>query len=95
MSDPIVIPPGGGEVVGDSPERRVEILSDHDALHAIWSRFDPRREGADLHTPSRGFGAYLRALDDTGDEKLAAARAGFDQQPAAARAAAWRGERRT
>ena len=49
LSEPTVIPPGGGEVVGDSPERRVEILSDHDALHATWSRFGPRREGADLH----------------------------------------------
>jgi mannose-6-phosphate isomerase-like protein (cupin superfamily) len=36
-----------------------------------------------LHTPSCGFGAFLRALHDTGDqEELAAARAGFDQHPA-------------
>jgi mannose-6-phosphate isomerase-like protein (cupin superfamily) len=45
----IVIPPGGGEVVGDAPDRRVEILSDVDPLHATWSRFGPRRAGADLH----------------------------------------------
>jgi mannose-6-phosphate isomerase-like protein (cupin superfamily) len=45
----IVIPPGGGEVVGDSPRRRVEILSDDERLHATWSRFGPRREGAELH----------------------------------------------
>lgn len=44
-----VVPPGGGEVVGDSPERRVEILSDHDALHATWSRYAPGRDGASLH----------------------------------------------
>jgi quercetin dioxygenase-like cupin family protein len=44
-----VIPPGGGEVVGDAPDRRVEILAEHDALHATWSRFGPGREGADLH----------------------------------------------
>ena len=37
------------EVVGDAPDRRVEILVDHDALHATWSRFGPRRDGADLH----------------------------------------------
>jgi mannose-6-phosphate isomerase-like protein (cupin superfamily) len=49
MSEPTVIAPGGGEVVGDSPDRRVEILSDHDALHATWSRFGPHRDGADLH----------------------------------------------
>ena len=45
----MVVPPGGGEVVGDAPERRVEIVSDHDALHATWSRFGPDRDGADLH----------------------------------------------
>ncbi|MDQ2676599.1 MAG: cupin domain-containing protein, partial [Actinomycetota bacterium] len=44
-----VVAPGAGEIVGDSPERRVEILSDHPALHATWSRFGPCREGADLH----------------------------------------------
>jgi mannose-6-phosphate isomerase-like protein (cupin superfamily) len=53
VSEPTVIPPGAGEVVGDSPERRVEILSDHDALHATWSRFGPWREGADLHVHHR------------------------------------------
>jgi quercetin dioxygenase-like cupin family protein len=49
MPEAIVVAPGRGEVVGDSPDRRVEILSDHEALHATWSRFGPRREGADLH----------------------------------------------
>lgn len=49
MSEPIVIPPGGGEVIGDAPDRRVEILSDHPALHATWSRFAAGRDGADLH----------------------------------------------
>jgi mannose-6-phosphate isomerase-like protein (cupin superfamily) len=44
---------GGGEVVGDSPERRVEILSGCDELHATWSRFAPGREGADLHVHER------------------------------------------
>jgi quercetin dioxygenase-like cupin family protein len=45
----IVIPPGHGEVVGDAPDRRVEILSDDDSLHSTWSRFGPRRAGADMH----------------------------------------------
>ena len=49
MEEPIVIPPGGGEVIGDSAERRVEILADGDALHATWSRFGPGRDGADPH----------------------------------------------
>lgn len=49
MSEPVLVRPGGGEVVGDSPDRRVEILSDHEALNATWSRFGPHREGADLH----------------------------------------------
>jgi mannose-6-phosphate isomerase-like protein (cupin superfamily) len=53
MDAPVVIPPGGGEVIGDSPERRVEILSDRDPLHATWSRFGPGREGADPHVHRR------------------------------------------
>ena len=53
MTEPTLIAPGGGEVVGDSPDRRVEILSDDDALHATWSRFGPRRDGADLHVHRR------------------------------------------
>jgi quercetin dioxygenase-like cupin family protein len=53
MGEPIVIAPGAGEVVGDSPDRRVEILSDHDALHATSSRFGPGRDGADLHVHRR------------------------------------------
>lgn len=48
-SEPIVIPPGRGEIIGDAPDRRVEILSDHGALHATWSRFAAGRDGADLH----------------------------------------------
>jgi quercetin dioxygenase-like cupin family protein len=44
-----VIAPGGGEIIGDSPDRRVEILSDHPLLNATLSRFGPGREGADLH----------------------------------------------
>ena len=53
MSAPALIPRGGGEVVGDSPDRRVEILSDHETLHATWSRFGPHREGAELHVHRR------------------------------------------
>jgi quercetin dioxygenase-like cupin family protein len=46
---PIVIPPGAGEIIGDSPDRRVEILSDCEELAATWSRFGPGRDGAGLH----------------------------------------------
>ena len=49
MIEPILVPQNGGEIVGDSPDRRVEILSDDQTLHATWSRFGPKREGADLH----------------------------------------------
>ena len=45
----IVVPPGGGEVVGDAPDRRVEILCELDAVHATWTRMGPGRDGADLH----------------------------------------------
>jgi quercetin dioxygenase-like cupin family protein len=53
VSEPTVIPPGAGEIIGDAPDRRVEILSEHDALHATWTRFGPRRDGADLHIHHR------------------------------------------
>lgn len=36
-------------MIGDSEDRRVEILSDTGPLHATWSRFGAGREGADLH----------------------------------------------
>src|SRR5215510_13586456 len=44
-----VVPPGGGEVVADAPDRRVELLSDVASLHVTWSRIGPGRDGADLH----------------------------------------------
>jgi uncharacterized cupin superfamily protein len=49
VKEAALIPAGGGEVVGDTPDRRVEILSDDEALVATWSHFGPHREGADLH----------------------------------------------
>jgi mannose-6-phosphate isomerase-like protein (cupin superfamily) len=49
MRGPTAIPEGGGEIIGDSADRRVEILSEVDSLHATWSRFGPGRDGADLH----------------------------------------------
>jgi mannose-6-phosphate isomerase-like protein (cupin superfamily) len=41
------------ELIGDSPDRRLEILCERDALHATWSRFGPGRAGADLHVHRR------------------------------------------
>lgn len=49
VAQPVYLPPGTGELIGDSPERRIEILSDHESLNATWSRFGAGREGADLH----------------------------------------------
>jgi quercetin dioxygenase-like cupin family protein len=49
MSEPSVTPFGAGEIIGDAPDRRVEILCEHDALHATWTRFGPGREGASPH----------------------------------------------
>jgi quercetin dioxygenase-like cupin family protein len=40
---------GKTEVVGDSAERRVEILCDHDELCATWTRYAPGRDGANPH----------------------------------------------
>jgi mannose-6-phosphate isomerase-like protein (cupin superfamily) len=48
-----VVAPGAGEVVGDRPGRRVEILSDRDPVHVTLSRFGPGMEGADLHVHQR------------------------------------------
>ena len=48
-----IIPPAGGELIADAPDRRVEILCEDDALHATWSRVGAGREGADLHVHRR------------------------------------------
>jgi mannose-6-phosphate isomerase-like protein (cupin superfamily) len=48
-----IVQPGEGEVIADSPQRRVEILCDHDAVHATLSRFGPGQEGASLHIHRR------------------------------------------
>ena len=53
MGEPVLVPGGGGEIVGDSRTRRVEILSDADQLNATWSRFGPHRVGAELHIHRR------------------------------------------
>jgi mannose-6-phosphate isomerase-like protein (cupin superfamily) len=44
-----VVNAGDGDVIGDSPTRRVEILSDQPPLHATVARLAPGQEGADLH----------------------------------------------
>lgn len=49
VGHPILLVPGEGEVVGDSPERRVEILCDQDELVVTWTRFGPFRDGASPH----------------------------------------------
>ena len=45
----VVTAPGEGEVVGDRPGRRVEILADDAAVNATFSRFASGMEGASLH----------------------------------------------
>jgi mannose-6-phosphate isomerase-like protein (cupin superfamily) len=37
------------ELLGDAPDRRVELLCEDDALHATWTRMGPGRAGADPH----------------------------------------------
>jgi mannose-6-phosphate isomerase-like protein (cupin superfamily) len=49
VGQPILLVAGEGEVIGDSPERRVEILCDRDELCVTWSRFGPGRDGASPH----------------------------------------------
>jgi hypothetical protein len=56
VASPILVPFGGGEVVGDSADRRVEILSEHETRHAR-SRFGPHRGSqTSRRSPSCGFG---------------------------------------
>lgn len=43
------VTPGQGEIIGDSPDRTVELLAELDPVHATISRFGPGRDGADLH----------------------------------------------
>jgi len=49
MKNAILLLPGEGEVVGDAPDRRVEILCDRDELVVTWTRFGPGRDGASAH----------------------------------------------
>ena len=49
VGQPLLLVPGEGEVVGDVPDRRVEILCDRDELVVTWTRFGPHRDGASPH----------------------------------------------
>jgi mannose-6-phosphate isomerase-like protein (cupin superfamily) len=49
VGHPLLLRAGGGEVVGDSAERRVEILCDRDELVVTWSRVARGRDGAEPH----------------------------------------------
>jgi len=49
VGQPLLLVPGEGEVVGDVPDRRVEILCDRDELVVTWTRFGPQRDGASPH----------------------------------------------
>jgi mannose-6-phosphate isomerase-like protein (cupin superfamily) len=49
VSEAVFIPFGEGELIGDAPHRRVEILSDDETLSATWSRWGAHRVGAELH----------------------------------------------
>ena len=45
----VEVTPGQGEIIGDSVDRRVELLAELDEVHATISRFGPGRDGADRH----------------------------------------------
>ena len=49
VTQPVLLRSGEGEVVGDTPDRRVEILCDRDELVVTWTRFGPGRDGASAH----------------------------------------------
>jgi mannose-6-phosphate isomerase-like protein (cupin superfamily) len=79
VSPPTVVEPCAGEVVGDAPDRRVEILTDQDAMHATWSRFGSGRDGADRHVHRRHHDIFYVLAGEltlklgTGDEATATA----------------------
>ena len=58
MREPTVIAANEGEIIGDAPDRRVEILSDDDTVNATWSRFAAGRDGADLHVHYHHFDLF-------------------------------------
>jgi mannose-6-phosphate isomerase-like protein (cupin superfamily) len=41
------------EVIAEGPGRRLDLLCEHEALHATWTRYGPGREGADRHVHRR------------------------------------------
>jgi mannose-6-phosphate isomerase-like protein (cupin superfamily) len=45
----VEVTPGEGEIIGDSVDRRVELLAELEPVHATISRFGAGRDGADLH----------------------------------------------
>jgi mannose-6-phosphate isomerase-like protein (cupin superfamily) len=49
VPQPILLTLGEGELVGDRPDWRVEILCDREELVVTWTRFGPRRDGASPH----------------------------------------------
>jgi quercetin dioxygenase-like cupin family protein len=49
VTQPVLLVPGEGEAIGDSTNRRLEILVDHPRLVATWTSFKPRRDGASAH----------------------------------------------
>jgi len=49
VTQPLLLAAGEGEIVGDSEDRRVEILCDLDELCVTWTRFGPGRDGANPH----------------------------------------------
>jgi quercetin dioxygenase-like cupin family protein len=49
VAHPVHLPAAGGEIVRDTPESRLEILSDREELVATWTRFGPHRDGASPH----------------------------------------------
>lgn len=45
----VEVTPGQGEIIGDSVDRRVELLAELDEVHATLARLGPARDGADRH----------------------------------------------
>ena len=59
------------------------VLIPPEVVHTFAVTGTERARFLDIHTPSSGFGSFVRSLQDaTSEDELKAARAAFDQQPA-------------
>jgi mannose-6-phosphate isomerase-like protein (cupin superfamily) len=58
VSHPVLLGPGTGEAIVDTPNRELRILCEHEWLHATWTRHAEGERGADPHVHLRHVDAF-------------------------------------